>query len=885
MRNFLIYETLDDFYDVLYDKNDEKFKTFESLGLIKNYQYNISQVKYMNDFEHEYFTIMSVGEEPLVITGIIIDSHANRDTLKIIGYSLDDGLTWHNRANDNNKTENLNIIANPITLNYGERICIKGNAKTYFSSGFNSLTFEFDQSYESKFEVSGNIMSLFYEDDFYHRNFEIDSVDCLSGFFSEQKMLVSAENLILPSMFVPEYGYDSMFYECRNLLYAPKLLPAKILSKGCYTFMFYGCKRLIKGPDIKALQPFRDMIFPGRIGQMGIIGPGGENPYVGRKGKDRWVDSFYAMFIGCHNLHYIGCDLTNLSYIYYYETQSSVRPGWNTIRAVKAKIILFTDSWCDDEYYDTETEDTSYYASSNSTLISGYYNMFSKYGVFIKNRNAKYDNSQDISSIPKHWEIVYSDKKEYFFKPLTFKALENSTIFYFTKINTVSSDKLYYSLDEGKTWTQCNFINNVFTSPTLNNGDTISWKGNLTHPVVPQKQTHADVHVYYINGGIGSFKTNIVNNKYKNYDIYGNIESLVHDDEFIYGKGIKFKTVQNNVEQYVKGLFFNIFKLPTILENSGPINAENLILGAMDLSDHCYEYMFQNCTALQTAPELLAIKMAKWCYAGMFMECYSLPVVQKLPAEELAEGCYASMYDWCTSLTVIDKDMLPATEMKNRCYFGLFNGCSSLVSGPDLPATSLYIDQNPNPNTDKTYGWVYGHMFYNCSNLSVVPDLPATTLSEWCYAEMFAGCHGIVNAQSILPATTLAPQCYAAMFVNCQNLVSAPQLPATSLIKFCYQSMFEQCSSLTTAPELPATSLANACYAFMFRNCTNLNYIKAMFKSVSTNYNNYDEAGALSDWVLNVPSSGTFVKNSTATWSNDLEGIIPSGWTVQTSAS
>ncbi|MBO6272259.1 hypothetical protein J6O48_05695 [bacterium] len=63
----------------------------------------------------------------------------------------------------------------------------------------------------------------------------------------------------------------------------------------------------------------------------------------------------------------------------------------------------------------------------------------------------------------------------------------------------------------------------------------------------------------------------------------------------------------------------------------------------------------------------------------------------------------------------------------------------------------------------------------------------------------------------------------------------------------------------------------------MFNGCTNLNYIKAMFTTTpSTTYT--------SSWVNSVASSGTFVKNSAATW--DVTGVngIPTGWTVETAS-
>jgi hypothetical protein len=89
--------------------------------------------------------------------------------------------------------------------------------------------------------------------------------------------------------------------------------------------------------------------------------------------------------------------------------------------------------------------------------------------------------------------------------------------------------------------------------------------------------------------------------------------------------------------------------------------------------------------------------------------------------------------------------------------------------------------------------------------------------------------------------------------------------------------MFYGCTSLTTAPVLPATTLASSCYNGMFRGCTSLNYIKAMFTTEpSTNYTE--------NWVNGVSATGTFVKNSTASWTTTGVNGIPTGWTVQTAS-
>ena len=152
-----------------------------------------------------------------------------------------------------------------------------------------------------------------------------------------------------------------------------------------------------------------------------------------------------------------------------------------------------------------------------------------------------------------------------------------------------------------------------------------------------------------------------------------------------------------------------------------------------------------------------------------------------------------------------------------------------------------------------------------------------TELWESCFVRMFSDTP-IVSAQNLyLDFTTLASSCYYSMFYGCTSLTTAPVLPATTLASSCYKGMFQGCTGLTTAPELPATTLASSCYQQMFYGCSSLNYIKAMFTTTpSTSYTQ--------NWVNGVAATGTFVKNSAATW--DLEGVngVPTGWTVQTAS-
>ena len=86
--------------------------------------------------------------------------------------------------------------------------------------------------------------------------------------------------------------------------------------------------------------------------------------------------------------------------------------------------------------------------------------------------------------------------------------------------------------------------------------------------------------------------------------------------------------------------------------------------------------------------------------------------------------------------------------------------------------------------------------------------------------------------------------------------------------------MFYACPLFTTAPELPVTTLARNCYEEMFYGCSSLNYIKMLATDISA-------TNCLTNWVTDVASSGTFVKDASATLPTGENGI-PNGWTVET---
>lgn len=65
--------------------------------------------------------------------------------------------------------------------------------------------------------------------------------------------VVDAENLVLPTTgFTDRYEYEYMFAGCTELVKAPRVLPATVLSEYCYNHMFDRCTALTQAPELPA---------------------------------------------------------------------------------------------------------------------------------------------------------------------------------------------------------------------------------------------------------------------------------------------------------------------------------------------------------------------------------------------------------------------------------------------------------------------------------------------------------------------------------------------------------------------------------------------------------------------------------------------------------
>ena len=206
--------------------------------------------------------------------------------------------------------------------------------------------------------------------------------------------------------------------------------------------------------------------------------------------------------------------------------------------------------------------------------------------------------------------IVGPDYNPFAYQYLTFVPLEDST-FSFSKRGT--GDDIEYSIDGGA-WTS---LASGANTPTVGAGHNIRWRAELT----PNSTTTG-------SQGIGTFSATGL------YDAMGNTMSLLYGDNYI-GQITLTRTYT----------FYKLWSNDTHI-----YRADRMVLPATTIVARCYQNLFENCTALTTAPALPATTLYKFCYAYMFRDCKSLTKSPILPASVLGETCYSNMFERCSAL-------------------------------------------------------------------------------------------------------------------------------------------------------------------------------------------------------------------------------------------
>ena len=187
------------------------------------------------DYSKEYLTFESLADN-----NNITWTFTGSDPIQNVIYWSKNGTSWTSAI-----ASTSNTPVSLATLNKGEKMYLKGENVTYALSI--SAYSHFNSDYE--FNVSGNIMSLIYGDNFIGQTTLSSSNNFVSIFNSSK--VVDASNLILPATTLTKLCYRSMFNGCTSLATAP-VLPATTLAKSCYYYMFYGCTSLATAPVLPA---------------------------------------------------------------------------------------------------------------------------------------------------------------------------------------------------------------------------------------------------------------------------------------------------------------------------------------------------------------------------------------------------------------------------------------------------------------------------------------------------------------------------------------------------------------------------------------------------------------------------------------------------------
>lgn len=275
---------------------------------------------------------------------------------------------------------------------------------------------------------------------------------------------------------------------------------------------------------------------------------------------------------------------------------------------------------------------------------------------------------------------------------LTFITLTDGT---YRFSGSTTANTLSYSIDDGETWTQ---LGRNANTPTITSGTKVLWKGTCSPNA----------------NGIGRFYSTA------RFDAEGNTMSLLYGDEFSSQTTLGIRA------------HYRLFS-----GNTNIVSAENMILPATSANGSSYISMFEGCSSLTSAPQILATHIGTSGCSYMFYNCTSLTKVQDtLPATSFDNSGYnyQCMFRGCSSLAKAPK--LPNTALKRYCYSGMFQGCTSLTTAPELLATELSIQ-------------CYNGMFSNCTSLTTAPELPAATLVEGCYQSMFSSCSSLSSVKCL----------------------------------------------------------------------------------------------------------------------------------------
>ena len=523
------------------------------------------------------------------------------------------------------------------------------------------------------------------------------------------------------------------------------------------------------------------------------------------------IDCYSYMFYNCTNLQY-------------------QKQGDTIIEGIKLPAILLVSNCYHSMFYICRKINCIYASFINEPgegFTTNWVAHISSDGTFIKSKNTMWDaeDCRGLNGIPSNWVVEESDDDGIIYNPSKYLTIES-----IEKNLTISfSNDCKYSFNEN--------IWNDYTS-----GTTIT--------ISPNQKVYFK-KITTINNNIGQFT---IDNE---FNLSGSVMSMLFDVE---------EENNNSLENY-DYIFKNLFKGCTGLKS-----VSHDFLSASILSKGCYEGMFEGCTSLKIAPELLVENLIEDCYKNMFKDCKSLEYIKIMSSTDGDNSLYTE--NWVNGVTTNNGIFIHADNViwnegnngipenwidKSYSDINKYMTIQSLEDDNELSYTrnceysydtitwdsyttsesplnitlkanqiiyfkseSAYINDNTGVGTFvlskkfRLYGNCNSMLFGDNTNID-------NALKNYAFYKMFINSPVTKVSTDFLPALIMSSYCYSSMFEGCYNLKNTPNLPAITLGNYCYYRMFYDCYSLEDVIEnLPATTLKDYAYSNMFKQCISL---------------------------------------------------------------
>ena len=236
------------------------------------------------------------------------------------------------------------------------------------------------------------------------------------------------------------------------------------------------------------------------------------------------------------------------------------------------------------------------------------------------------DNKTPVIAANQHYEISVYDgvglyevigidsTSRYLGIPLTIEAITDGIIPLY-KIGEYPDPFIFKYKKNNEDWNVWDETNNNYNKVDVIAGDKVSFVANYNY-------------VPYYDDPLEGFFANSDEEQSCSYKVYGNVVSLVGGDDFV------------SLTELPSGeCFHGLFGCEFSDRVSGLVDASNLILPNITLTNSCYSLMFAKCINLERGPQILAKKLESCSCQSMFFRCSKLNYIKCLSTDISTNYC------------------------------------------------------------------------------------------------------------------------------------------------------------------------------------------------------------------------------------------------------